>query len=111
MKADDPLAPIRALLAAERDAVVAADSARVLELSAEKEVVMAELLARGVHRQVDPAAWRELVEDLRRGLLLLVHARACAKDVVDTLGGRASCYTRDAQAGALSTGIRLSLRG
>lgn len=85
---------IEALLDEERSAIARADSARVMELSVEKERAMTALLDGGIgdHPELLPQ-FRRMTERLRENLVLLVHARACITEVLTTFAAGPVTYT------------------
>lgn len=84
---------IEALLDEERRAIARADSARVMELSLEKERAMNALLRGGIgdHPELLPQ-FRRMTERLRENLVLLVHARACINDVLSVFSAAPATY-------------------
>jgi len=106
---------IEALLDEERSAIARADSARVMELSVEKEGAMNALLAGGIgdHPELLPQ-FRRMTERLRENLVLLVHARACVNDVLSTFAAGPVTYAGMPSltpTGARPTGATLSITG
>lgn len=66
---------------AERTALFEADAEQVLQLSARKEELVAQLVHEGPPKD-DPERFKQVVSDLRENLLLLVYARGCVQDSI-----------------------------
>jgi hypothetical protein len=83
MTPDALLTELRAVLAAERDAIRGLDSAAIVTAAQKKEALLAIVTSAGEAER--PAFLRALVtvrEDLKRNLVLLAHARDFARDAL-----------------------------
>ena len=75
---------LRAVLAAERDAIRRLDGPAVTRASEEKERILAAIQgAPPAERAPLLASLREVREDIRKNLVLLAHARDCMRDAIE----------------------------
>ena len=103
---------VERLLDEEAAAIGAMDSAGVFRLSEEKEALMAQLLACDFDRRPELSRrLARLTAAIRGNLILLVHAKACLQEVIESVTGRPSSYLPPGRNPANASGGQVSVTG
>jgi hypothetical protein len=104
------LTEIETLLDHEREAITRADAARVLDIAQAKKQAMDSLMASDIPSRPEFGPRIEaLTKRLRDNLVLLVHARACVTEVLQTFAERPATYHTSTS--RLPKGARISVTG
>jgi len=100
------------VLSEERRAIQQVDTQLVVDLASEKEALMRTLATdAGTADDAFQARLAALITRMRENLVLLVHAKACIQDVVQSLTAAPATYAASGQVRGASTGAQVSITG
>ena len=112
MQLETALTRFEELLDEEKEAIRLVEAAHISRLAEEKEVLMHLLQAGGIAKRDDLLErFAELIVQLRHNLVLLVHAKACLRDVIDLKTHQPATYRATGRSAPARTGGRLSVSG